>query len=347
MIKTTTSPLSDGKWCVTWPLKSSKNKLQMPHLTASQRYTISVLRQQGQSQKEIADIIGKDKSVISRELHRNCDRRSGTYDDRLAQRKYDRRMEQKPKRIHFTQVVKEFVEKAIQEDLSPEQIVGVAIKEALPCVSHERIYQHIWKNKKQGGKLYEHLRTQGKRYRKRGSKKDRRGIIPNRIDIEQRPAIVAEKLRFGDLEIDTVIGKNHKGALLTINDRKTGLVKIKKVATKEAPVVAKAAIEALMPHKELLYTITADNGKEFALHQQISLALEINFYFAKPYHSWERGANENLNGLIRQYFPKNTVFDNVTDQRVQWVEDKLNNRPRKRFEFLSPNQIFNQLQKVA
>lgn len=319
----------------------------MKHLTVEQRYTISVLKEQGSSQKEIAKMIKKDKSVVSRELSRNCDQRSGKYSHELAQRKYRKRIEQKPQHIRFTPEVQEYVKKGLEEDLSPEQIVGIATKEGKPCVSHECIYQHIWLDKKQGGKLYEHLRTQGKRYRKRGSKKDRRGIIINRVDIDHRPTIVEEKRRFGDFEIDTVIGKNHKGALVTINDRKTGLVKIKKVINKEAGTVAKSAIEAMMPYQGLLHTITADNGKEFALHQKISEALKISFYFAKPYHSWERGANENLNGLIRQYFPKKTDFASITDEQVQWVENKLNNRPRKRHDFLTPIQLFNQTEKVA
>ena len=314
----------------------------MKHLTVKQRYTISVLKEQGKTQKEIAETIGKDKSTVSRELRRNAHQRSGKYDYELAQRKYRRRMRQKPKHIGFTPEVKEYVEKQIQQDFSPEQIVGFAKKEGKQCVSHERIYQFIWNDKKQGGKLYTHLRTQGKRYRKRGNKKDTRGIIPNRLDISLRPAVVEEKSRIGDFEIDTIVGKNHQGALVTINERKTGLVKIKKVPVKEAQVVAKATIETLMPYKTIMHTITADNGKEFALHSKISQELEIDFYFARPYHSWERGANENLNGLIRQYFPKKTDFTTITDEQVQQVEDKLNNRPRKRFNFESPMTMFNQ-----
>ena len=322
----------------------------MKHLTVEQRYAISLLSEQGKTQKEIAKAIGRDKSTVSRELSRNCDKRSGKYHYELAHRKYRKRMKEKPKHIRFTQDVKDFVERKIREDLSPEQIVGIAKKDSLACVSHERIYLHLWDDKKQGGTLHKHLRTQGKRYRKRGSKKDRRGIIPNRIDIAMRPSVVDEKSRVGDFEIDTVIGKNHQSALVTINERKTGWVKIIKVPTKEAETVAHATIDALMPYKEIIHTITADNGKEFAMHEKISQQLDIDFYFAKPYHSWERGANENTNGLIRQYFPKKTDFAAVTDEQVQWVEDKLNNRPRKRFNFESPNAIFNKLtnqEKVA
>lgn len=323
----------------------------MKHLTVEQRYTIFALKKQGISQVTIAKTIDKHKSVVSREVKRNSDGRSGEYRYDLAQRKYEHRMHNAPKHKRFTEDVVAYVEEKLNDDLSPEQVVGLAALEKEKCVSHECIYQHIWSDKKQGGTLYKHLRTRGKRYRKRGASKDKRGIIRGRIDIDQRPAIVAEKSRFGDMEIDTVIGKNHQGALVTINDRKTSLVKIKKVPTKEALVVQQATTEALLPLKELLHTITADNGKEFAEHETISKNLEISFYFAKPYHSWERGANENTNGLIRQYFPKKTDFSTITDEQVKWVEDKLNNRPRKRLGFLTPNQFFeqtvNELSKVA
>jgi IS30 family transposase len=319
----------------------------MAHITVAQRYTISVLNARGKSQKEIAHTIDKDKSVVSRELKRNSDHRSGIYSHALAQRKYRERMDHKPKYIRFSSDVQAYVEHGIRKDFSPEQIAGIARNQSVVCVSHERIYQYIWADKKNGGTLYKHLRTHGKRYRKRGNSKDRRGIIPHRRDIDERPPIVDEKQRFGDWEIDTVIGKNHQGALVTINDRTTGLVKIRKVERKDAARVANAAIEALMPYMKQLHTITAENGKEFALHQTISEKLNIDFYFAKPYHAWERGANENINGLIRQYFPKKTDFASVTDEHVQTVENILNNRPRKRFDFLSPNQIVHQFQKVA
>jgi len=315
----------------------------MKHLTAEQRYAISLLLQQGKTQKEIAKIIGKHPSTVSREIARNCDKRSREYNYELAQRKYRKRMKEKPKKIHFTELVKAFVESQIKDDLSPEQIVGKAKKEGIPCVSHERIYQHIWQDKKQKGVLYKHLRRQGKHYQKRGNKTERRGMIPHRVDIDLRPKIVDEKTRVGDLEVDTIIGKNHQGALITIHDRKTGLVKIRKVASKNADIVAQQIIEALLPYKHLIHTITADNGKEFALHTQISKQLAIDFFFAKPYHSWQRGANENLNGLIRQYFPKKTDFSTITHEQIKMVEEKLNNRPRKRLNFESPLTMFNRL----
>lgn len=312
----------------------------MKHITKEQRYTISVMKQQGFKQFQIALAIGKDKSVISRELRRNCDKRSGSYNFDLAQKKYDQRQKNKPKNIRFTQEVKLLVESLLMNDYSPEQIAGRAKLDGHQCVSHERIYQHIWQNKKEGGNLNLHLRHKGRKYRKRGAAKDKRGIITNRVDIEKRPKIVDEKIRFGDCEIDTVIGKNHKGALLTINDRVTSMVWISLLSGKEAEPLTEKTIEVLTPIKNSLFTITADNGKEFAYHQKIAEALNVDVYFAKPYHSWERGANENTNGLIRQYFPKGTSFENITNEQVIDVQNKLNNRPRKKLGFLSPNEFF-------
>ena len=317
----------------------------MSHLTVEQRYEISALCVAGHTQSFIAKQIGKDKSVISRELKRNADGRSGRYKADLAQRKYAERVRGKPKIIRLTTDVQNRIRDYLDMDYSPEQIAGVCKKEGLAMVSHERIYQYIWADKKQGGKLYEHLRTQGKRYRKRGASKDRRGIIKGRVGIEHRPERVEEKEHFGDLEIDTIIGKNHQGAIVTINDRALGILRMKKVQTRHAELIHQATIELLLPLKPLLQTITADNGKEFANHKEISKDLDIDFYFANPYHSWERGANENLNGLIRQYIPKKTDFALLTDEFIQEIQDKLNNRPRKRYGYLSPQEMFNQ--KVA
>lgn len=314
----------------------------MKRLTLEQRYKIETLRQENYSQTKIANILGKDRSVICRELNRNSDQRSHQYKADLAQKKYETRDRNRPKKIHFIPSIEKFVKDFIEKDYSPEQIAGIAKKEGITCVSHERIYQFIWHDKKQGGDLYSHLRTQGKCYRKRGSAKDKRGQIVGRIDIENRPKIVEDKSRFGDLEIDLVIGANHQGALLTINDRATGMLKMKKIDNKEAMSVEAATIEILQDWKPFMHTITSDNGKEFAYHQEIAKALEIDYYFAKPYHSWERGANENLNGLIRQYFPKKYDFTLITNQEVTKIENKLNDRPRKRFGFQTPNEVFSQ-----
>ena len=311
----------------------------MGHLTLEQRYKIENYREQGFSLGKISAQIGKDKSVISREINRNKDERNGVYKADLAHRKAQGRHQKKAKREDFTAEVEANVLSYLKEDLSPEQIVGRAAKDGKVMVSVERIYQYIWQDKKKGGKLYRHLRTKGKKYQKRGYLKGKRGIIKDRVDIDQRPAIVETKERFGDLEIDLVIGKGHQQALLTINDRATGMLFMDKVQSKEAHLIEAKTIELLEEWKPFIQTITSDNGKEFANHKNIAAALDIDFYFAKPYHSWQRGANENLNGLVRQYFPKNMSFQNIDKQQINQVVNKLNNRPRKRFGFDTPIEI--------
>ena len=308
----------------------------MSHLTLEQRYTIEVMCKEGYNKSAIAKAINRDKSVVYRELQRNCDKRSGVYHHDQAQRKYEKRQQEKRKHIRFTSSVQEDVETLLKEDYSPEQVVGTLKGQCKPTVSIERIYQHIWADKKRNGGLHLHLRNQGRKYRKRGNKKDNRGIIKDRVGIEKRPEIVEERRRFGDLEVDLIIGKNHNQAMLTINDRASGMLKIRKIASKEAKVVSKAIVEELTDWIPYIKTITADNGKEFADHKFVSEQLGIDYYFARPYHSWERGSNENLNGLVRQYFKKSSDFRPITQEQVKAVEDKLNNRPRKRFNYEKP-----------
>ena len=312
----------------------------MGHLTVEQRYTIQVLKKQGIAQNKIAAEVGRCASVVCREIQRNCDKRGGEYKADLAERKCKARHSSKPKKVLFTADIQQFVETHLREDYSPEQIVGIANRTNQPCVSVERIYQFIWSDKKQGGDLYKHLRTQGKRYRKRGASKDKRGQIKDRNGIENRPAIVDEKSRIGDLEIDLVIGKNHKKAILTANDRASGKTKIALLNSKSAEEIQNKVTKLLQEWKPFIKTITSDNGKEFANHKEIAKKLGVEYYFARPYHSWERGANENYNGLLRQYFPKGYDFSLITEKQLKYVENKINNRPRKRFGFLSPNQVF-------
>jgi IS30 family transposase len=314
----------------------------MSHLTKEQRYTICTMLQSGYTQSEIARVINKDKSVVSRELRRNADARSNQYKDDLAQRKYLKRQAHKAKPRTFTPEVEEYVRDKLRLKYSPEQIAGIAKKNGDICVSHERIYQFIWKDKRQKGTLYQDLRNQGRHYKKRSVIYDKRGTIPNRIDISQRPPEVELRKRFGDLEIDLIIGKNHKNAILTINDRATGLAKLCKLNGKDAQQLAVATINCLKDWKPLLHTITSDNGKEFSSHQMIAQELNIDYFFAKPYSSWQRGSNENYNRLVRQYIPKKADFDCVSHEFVHYVEQQLNNRPRKRFGYLSPNQKFSE-----
>ena len=322
----------------------------MAHITQSQRYTISCMLNQGYNQTQIALAIGKDKSVISRECKRNSDARNGVYRHELANRKYLTRQKKKHKHIRFTSSIQKEVEVLLREDYSPEQVVGVLKKKNKDVVSVERIYQHIWADKKSLGELYLHLRRQGRKYRKRGASKDSRGIIKNRVSIEQRPSVVDKRERFGDLEVDLIIGQHHNQAILTINDRASGMLKMKKIKSKESDVVTDAISELLDEWSPYIRTITADNGKEFAGHEKVAEQLSIDYYFAHPYHSWERGSNENLNGLIRQYFRKGSDFSGITEKQIKEVELKLNSRPRKRLQYENPIFVMNQLlfnEKVA
>jgi transposase, IS30 family len=322
----------------------------MSQLTKEQRYEISAFKKAGISQKEIAHLIQKSESCISKELKRNRDGRNGEYKAELADKKCQVRHRLKPKKKRLNESLKAQINSLIEEKFSPEQICGRLKIKGLEWVSHETIYDYIWKDKKKKGELYKHLRCNGKKYRKRGQKKDKRGQIPNRKGIELRPEIVDKKERIGDLEIDLVIGKDHLGALITINDRVTKLVKIIPVATKAADVIEKATITALKDWN-FIKTITSDNGKEFTNHEKISEALAIDYYFARPYRSWERGANENTNGLIRQYVPKKMDFKKLTAEHVQFIEDQLNNRPRKTLGYYTPNEVFlhktNQTEKIS
>jgi IS30 family transposase len=321
-------------------LASVLKLINMGHLTRAQRYEISAMLQAGVRKKIICERIRRDKSVISRELSRNMDCRTGKYNPDLAQRKYEQRQKTKPKFIHFTEEIKQKVIKDLKEDWSPEQIVGRAKVKCEKCVSHETIYCFVWHDKKRGGCLYKHLRNKGKKYKKRGDYKNSRGVIKDRVTIDERPKIVDEKNRFGDLEVDTIIGKNHKSALLTITDRTSLLEWIAKLSRKNATELAVKIVKVLEPFEEYIYTITSDNGKEFAEHKQISRELDVNFYFAHPYKSYERGCNENANRLIRQYVPKKTDFNTIENKHIIRIQEKLNNRPRKKLGFLAPNEYF-------
>ena len=307
-------------------------------LNQAQRYQIEILMKAGNNQKEIAELLGVSESTISRELKRNQGKKG--YRPKQAQIKADKRKKQAVKALKMTPALIVLIEARIRLDWSPEQVSGQLKDELGILISHERIYQHIWADKRHGGTLYTHLRQCHKKRKKKYGSKDKRGQIRNRVSIDERPAIVAEKTRIGDWEIDTVIGQNHQGALVTIVDRVSKFTLIKKVDSKHAEVVTAATISLLQPYLDKTLTITADNGKEFAGHETIKEQLSANVYFAHPYCSWERGLNENTNGLIRQYFTKGSSFESITDDQVEAVMNKLNHRPRKTLKFKTPHTVF-------
>jgi len=307
-------------------------------LTFEQRVAIKAYLKIGLKLYQIAKQIGVDKTTVSRELKRNTGAKG--YRPRQAQLKTAARRFLAAKHVHFTPAVKERVEFYLKQDWSPEQISGYLKLREHIHICHETIYQHVWADKRAGGSLYRHLRWSHKKKRKRYGSNDRRGQIQNRVSIDERPAVVAQKTRLGDWEGDTIIGKNHQGAMVSVVERKSQLTCLKRVPHKTADLVTAAINQKLGSFKDKVHTLTVDNGKEFALHKQIAAELDADIYFAHPYRSWERGLNENINGLIRQYFPKNYDFRLITDEDILFVENRLNNRPRKSLNFQTPNEFF-------
>lgn len=306
-------------------------------LTKNERYQIHALMKAGHSQKDISDVLGRSASTISRELKRNRGLRG--YRPKQAQELTDKRRHEAHKAFKVTESIRDMIERLIRQDLSPQQVTGYLERHIGVSLHHETIYQIILADKANGGDLYTHLRVASKPYRKRYGHYDRRGKLKNRVSIDDRPAIVERGNRIGDWEGDTVIGKGRKGALLTMVERKTLYTVIEKLPGKQADALADAAIESLALYRDKVKTITLDNGLEFAEHEAIAAGLKADIYFAHPYASWERGINENTNGLIRQYFPKGTDFNKVTDEEIQFVMDRLNSRPRATRGGKSPNEL--------
>ena len=312
-------------------------------LTQEQRYQIYALMKAGQNQSEIAHLINVHKSTISREVRRNRGMR-GYRPKQAHQFGLNRRKKAKCRIKASTWTL---IETLLRKDWSPEQVSGWLKENYALKISHEWIYQHILMDKQAGGDLHRHLRCQKKR-RKRYGSYDRRGRLKNRVSIDERPVIVDTRQRLGDWEVDTIIGKGHRHAIVSLTERKARLALLRKVERKTSQAVADAVIELLKKLSVQIHTITADNGKEFADHERIARDLRTNVYFAHPYSSWERATNENMNGLIRQYFPKKHGFAAITETEIEFVMERLNNRPRKCLGFKTPNQIFfNRLPVVA
>lgn len=312
-------------------------------LTREQRYQIYALKKAGHTQTEMAAIVGVHKSSVSRELRRNRGRRGyrPARAHELAQAR--QRAAHRPR---ITEQTWALVESLLRRQWSPEQIAGRLKLERRAAVSHERIYQHVWADKRAGGTLHLHLRCQRER-RKRYGKASRRGQIAGRVGIEARPAVVEARRRVGDWEADTIVGRRGQGALLSLVERKSKLVRLCWIVRKGAEEVARASLTVLGPLSGKVLTITSDNGGEFAHHARISEGLGADFYFARPHASWERGVNENTNGLVRQYFPKRHDFSMITEAEVEQVVERLNERPRKRLGYRTPNEVFYKRRPVA
>ncbi len=319
------------------------------HLSIDQRYQIEALLKTEVTKIEIANIVHVHLSTITRELKRNVGLRgkgAGVYRTANAQRKTNLRHQEKPKRVIFTKPMKDWIVNRLKEDRWSPELISHQGKKTGECpLSHEWIYQWIWEckhtNRKDGQEykqLYLYLKH-GKRRRKRGNRKDRRGIIPNRASIEQRPQIINKRERLGDIEIDLMMGKNHKGPLLVMTDRVSLFTRIRKMHSKNADQMAEAIVEELSKDKHKLETLTFDNDMAFAKHELIAESLKVDTYFTRPYTSQDKGTVENRIGVIRRFFPKKTDIRFVTERRIKEVENKINERPIRKYNYLNAKQV--------
>jgi IS30 family transposase len=311
----------------------------MKHLTKEQRYVIQSLYKRGINRTEIAKELGVHKSTIGREIKRNCTKR-GKYQAEKAHTYAQERKERFAKQRKFTKQVEIRVRNYLeQEQWSPEQIVGYCNKEGIEMVCVERIYQYVRQDKSNGGDLYKHLRHKLK-HRKRPVN-DEKVRIKDRIGIDQRPAEVNNREEFGHFEMDLVIGKDNKGAILTLTERKSRHFMCRYLPKgKIAKHVAEAVVDELLPYKNYVYSITTDNGTEFAEHKTIAKKLNAIVYFTHPYSSWEKGQIEYCNKLLRQYIPKNQTINEYNMMDLKQIQMKINRRPRKNLAYEKPFELF-------
>jgi IS30 family transposase len=310
------------------------------HLSQEERYQIYILMKDGKTQSQIAQLLNRHKSTISRELARNTGLKG--YRPKQACLLAEERSLGSRNAVHINPKDWDIAVTCLHKKWSPEQIADQV------GISHETIYRHVYADKAAGGSLWEQLRCQKKRKKRYASGRDRRGQIVGRRPISERPEHIEARSQIGHWEGDTVIGAHHKQAIVTLVERKSGYALIAKVSNKTSDLVSQAIITQLNPVTPLVKTLTFDNGKEFAEHRRIDTALKSTTYFADPFASWQRGSNENFNGLLRQYIPKKRPLATLTNQEIRMIQDRLNNRPRKRLGFKTPNEVFMQsLNRVA
>ncbi|WP_445778833.1 IS30 family transposase [Shewanella sp.] len=310
------------------------------HLSQTERYQIYALMKPGQNLKTIAQILGRHQSTISREVLRNSGLRG--YRPRQAEILCQQRAQASRNAFQIDHRTRALVAERLNLQWSPEQIAA-----SLP-VSHETIYRHVYADKALGGVLWKQLRCQKKKRKRYASGRDRRGQIVGRRPIAERPACVETRSQVGHWEGDTVIGAGHKQAIVTLVERKSGFAVLSHVTRKTSDLVSQAIITSLAPLAQRVRTVTYDNGKEFADHAVVDEALKSTAYFADPFASWQRGSNENFNGLLRQYIPKKRPLSTVTADELKMIQDRINHRPRKRLGFKTPYEVFHQsLKRVA
>jgi transposase, IS30 family len=322
---------------LTW---QSKLLITYKHLSQAERYQIHALIKAGNDQSQIAKLLDRHKSTISRELSRNTGSR-GYRPKQACEMSADRAQNSRNANT-VPAWVNDQAQLLLQLQWSPKQIAS-----KLP-ISHETVYLRVYADKAQGGTLWKNLRCQKQKRKRYAGGRDRRGQIPNRRPLSERPLHIEARRQVGHWECDTVMGANHKGAVVTMVERKSGYAVMAKVSNKTSELVSSAIVDKLQPLAARVKTLTFDNGKEFARHAYIDEKLQSTAYFARPFASWERGSNENLNGLLRQYVPKKRTMSTVTDEEIRMIQNRLNYRPRKRLGFKTPAEVFHQsLKRVA
>jgi len=304
-------------------------------ITPNERYTLGILRKQGFSKAAMAKALGRHRSTIGREFRRNVSRFDGAYRPSVAQEKTNGRRVRSRRNSQFSSTEWNLVEQLLCEKFSPEQISGwLRLLDVLE-ISHQSIYTHVKRDRKRGGSLWAHLR-QPVRYRKRYATIEKRGRLAGKRHISERPAAVDARSEIGHWEMDIVVGVRTNHCIVTLVERVTGATMIGRLRCRKVVDVNRRVIDMIQEHRQLFRTITVDNGPEFHGYKEIEAATGVTIYFANPYASWERGTNENTNGLIRQYIPKRTSLKRLTQERCNAIAAALNNRPRKRHGFRTP-----------
>jgi IS30 family transposase len=303
---------------------------------------LAALRRQGYNNSQIARAMGRHRATVCRELRRNSTRADGRYRASTAQERTNGRRSRSRRNQRFSAGDFALVDDLLCRQWSPEQVSGYLRRQGLLSISHETIYRRVWRDKKEGGLLHTHLRGARKRRRKRYGAYDSRGRLAGKRMIAERPAEVEARDRVGHWEADTVAGSGASGCVATLVERVTGLVLVGKLADRTAGGLSRRVVRLIRRHEGRFETVTADNGTEFHDYRRIEERTGVAFYFARPYHSWERGSNENANGLLRQYLPKGASMAGLTQQQCNAIAHKLNTRPRKRLGFRTPLECFNE-----
>ena len=312
-----------------------------PQITAAERYTLGTLRRLGYTAAAIARILGRHRSTIGREVRRNATRYDGGYRPQLADGYARSRRSRSRRNQRFSAADWAQVHVRLRENWSPEQVAGRLRLAHQLRISHETIYRHIWADKRVGGSLHTHLRGGRKQCRKRYGHYDSRGRLAGKRPITDRPPIVEARGRIGDWEADTILGATTDShCLLSLVERKTGYLVLGKLRARTTAEVTRCAIPLIQQQPHAVHTITSDNGTEFHGYAALEAATQAAFYFATPHHAWERGTNENTNGLVRQYAPKRASMAHLTQPDCTAIARQLNHRPRKRLAYRTPEECY-------